>query len=452
MQKKLIIFLKNTLDKSYFDSLFARKLEVAALLLTSILVSTCIVFYAFYFSEAEALLRYIFKINPLWIFIIAPLALTLAWLIASILAPGSGGSGIPQILASIDDGAINGQLRNSKLLSVRVALFKMIGSIFAVFGGGAIGREGPSLHVASSLYYSLYRFYGKHFPAGNPTHWVIAGSASGLAAAFNTPLGGIMYAIEEMGHLHFPKIKTQLLFSIFIAGIVSQSLVGPYLYVGSPTTADLNLYLLMVISLIALFNGYFAAFLAHCLYKTMKIRNALKSFKWQFSWVLIASLLIATIVYFDFDSMGSGKEYISKLLFEREHLNGFTPILRVLNNFISYSIGLSGGVFAPALAAGAGFGYFISDLFQSQFSDASLNLIILVGMISFLVGFTRSPLTSFVLVLEMTNKHINISALMWGAIVSFVAARLYHKQGFYELSMTTYKIDSPQNKSNSTQN
>lgn len=436
--KSLQEFLRKVLDRTYFDSLFTRRIEFIVLLVTAVIVSTLIVLYSQLFAKAEGLLRAILVLNPNLIFLLTPFMFLCAWVLVHYIEPGASGSGIPQIMAVLEEGKTKDLVFRERLLGFRIAFVKVFSSCLAIIGGGVIGREGPSLHIAASLYYGCYKIYQKYVGVGNPNYWIIAGSASGLAAAFNTPLGGIMYAIEEVGQLHFSKLKTQLLFSIFVAGLISQAIVGPYLYVGNPVTSPLNLHLLAIISFVAFFNGYFAALVSDLLYRLMQKRNSIKSFKGNLKWILFVSLVVSLIVFIDKDSIGSGKEYMAKLLFDRGDMHGFTPILRILNNFLTYSVGLSGGVFAPALAAGAGLGYFLSHLFEFELNSGGVNLIILAGMISFLIGFTRSPLTSFVLVLEMTDKYVSISALLWVAIISYTAARLFRREGFYDLSAKRY--------------
>lgn len=104
--------------------------------------------------------------------------------------------------------------------------------------------------------------------------------------------------------------------------------------------------------------------------------------------------------------------------------------MRIFGPILSFNTGAAGGVFAPALGAGASVGSFLSGLFDM--SGANANILILAGMVGFLTGVTRTPFTSAILVLEMTDRHSVIFHLMIAALVSNIAALLIDKHSFYE--------------------
>jgi H+/Cl- antiporter ClcA len=101
---------------------------------------------------------------------------------------------------------------------------------------------------------------------------------------------------------------------------------------------------------------------------------------------------------------------------------------RILGNIFTYCAGVIGGIFAPSLASGAALG----QLLATTFGFESVKLMILVGMVAFLTGVTRTPFTSFVLVLEMSNSHDVILYLMLSSLVANVTARIINSTGFYE--------------------
>ena len=129
--------------------------------------------------------------------------------------------------------------------------------------------------------------------------------------------------------------------------------------------------------------------------------------------------------------LGSGKELITHVLFtDHKYVEWYTPFLRVIGPILSFSSGAAGGIFAPALSAGASLGSFIAHLFE--FTGGNANLLILVGMVGFLTGVTRTPFTSAILVLEMTDRHNVIFQLMLAGMISNIVSLIIDKHSFYD--------------------
>jgi H+/Cl- antiporter ClcA len=105
-------------------------------------------------------------------------------------------------------------------------------------------------------------------------------------------------------------------------------------------------------------------------------------------------------------------------------------MMRMLGSIICFNTGAAGGVFAPALAAGASIGSYIAGI--SEMTGGNANILILSGMVGFLTGVTRTPFTSAILVLEMTDRHSVIFYLMLAGLISNIAALIVEKQSFYE--------------------
>lgn len=148
--------------------------------------------------------------------------------------------------------------------------------------------------------------------------------------------------------------------------------------------------------------------------------------------ILLSAFIIACFAYWvDAELLGSGKELMNRTLFTNEKRVGWhTVLLRIVGPILSFNVGGAGGVFAPALTAGASVGAFISEIFNIV--GANANILILSGMVGFLTGVTRTPFTSAILVLEMTDRHSVIFHLMLAAMIASVAAIIIDKHSFYE--------------------
>ncbi|MCP3711276.1 chloride channel protein, partial [Paraburkholderia sp. CNPSo 3274] len=144
--------------------------------------------------------------------------------------PGSEGSGIPQVIATLHDVRKFGP----RLLTLRILIGKIALSFLAILGGFTIGREGPTIHVGAALMYSLRRFYPARlrsmYGVGLEYKLALAGAAAGLSAAFNAPLAGVVFAIEELTRSFEARTSGVIITAIIFSGVVSLALQGNYVY------------------------------------------------------------------------------------------------------------------------------------------------------------------------------------------------------------------------------
>lgn len=384
--------------------------------------------YARTFKFLERQIMAINDLNPYYIFAVSPICLIAGWWVIRRFAPLAGGSGIPQIMAANEMDYRQNQAAVDGLLSLRVAAAKVVSSLLAIAGGAAIGREGPTLHISACIFHFFGRHVRRLHPSADSHTWIIAGSAAGLASAFNTPLGGIVYAIEEMGSLHFSKVKTSVFTSVIIAGLVSQWLLGPYLYLGYPALTSISAKFLPYALLTGILSGALGAAFGRGLTKAIGWKNKIKGLRGHLTLALGCGLLLGGLVWLSRFAAGSGSEIMNLLLFREQKADSALVVYRFLATGISYMSGAAGGIFSPSLATGASFG----SLLDQVLSTGHPHLMVLLGMIGFLTGVTRTPFTSFILVLEMTDRHSAIFPMMICALVANGAALLVAKHGFYE--------------------
>lgn len=318
-----------------------------------------------------------------------------------------------------------------KLLSLRILLVKIVSSLFMVLGGGAIGREGPTIQIAGSVFRMINKITPSSWPKLSKQNFILTGAAAGLAAAFNTPLGGVVFAMEELARIHVRYFRTALFSAVIIAGMTAQAFLGPYLYLGYPDVRNLQFSVFLAVAVAAVASGLLGSATSRLILRIMKWKKTFSRAK-AILFVIVAGLVTALIAYFLNDAvLGSGKNLMNTTLFtDDKHVSWHTMLLRMVGPVICFNTGAAGGVFAPALAAGASIGAFISGLFH--FVGSNANILILSGMVGFLTGVTRTPFTSAILVLEMTDRHSVIFHLMLAALVSNVAALLVDKHSFYE--------------------
>jgi H+/Cl- antiporter ClcA len=387
--------------------------------------------YAWVFGEVSAFAVYLSRTYPGLLFLVSPLAFVFSWWLVVRFAPGAAGGGIPEVMAALE---VDPQ-RAAKWTSFRTALVKVASSLSAALGGASIGREGPTIQIAAGIFYSLGMPFKKIWPSISHHSLLVAGGSAGIAAAFNTPLGGIVFAVEELSQQHFNRFKTFLISAVIVSGLVAQWILGPYLYIGYPKLAA-NTFTALPWALVAgvvcgVAGGYFGKALVWI--QNRCSRMDLRRRFWVPVGVGFSTALIGW--YLGSEVLGSGADLVTRILFEDQQTVDFKVLLgRFFAPLLSTAAGGATGVFAPSLAAGAAIGAKLAEFTASPYP----NLLVLLGMAGFLSGVTRAPFTAFVLVLEMTDRHSAIFPLMMASLVASLAAKFVDSRSWYERRCEAY--------------
>jgi H+/Cl- antiporter ClcA len=301
-----------------------------------------------------------------------------------------------------------------------------------ILGGGIVGREGPTVQIAAGIFRKIDQLIPDSWPRVSKRNMIISGAAAGLAAAFNTPLGGIVFAVEELAKSHISQFKTAIFTCVIIAGITAQAILGPYLYLGYPNVTGAPGYLFIFVALVAAIAGILSSFTNVAILKILKWKRTFTKMSYHLLYAAAVALILACIAYFfNMGIIGSGKAEMSRVLFTADkHVAFAFPFLKIIGTIACFTSGGAGGIFAPALGIGATLGTTIAELFHFTSSDA--NILILSGMVAFLTGITRSPFTSAILVLEMTDSQSVIFHLMLAGIISSLVSLLVDKHSLYE--------------------
>jgi H+/Cl- antiporter ClcA len=432
----LLVFLRKKAGK-YFNKIRNEKfkeslLQALPFWAASIITGLIAVLYTRLFAFAEKGAQYFFQLSHWLLFIITPVCfLTAAWIVKR-FAPFARGSGIPQVTAAIELSTPKEIDKVSRLLSIPIIIVKMISSSILALGGGIIGREGPTIQIAGAVFRKVNEWLPAWWPKISKRNMIMTGAAAGLAAAFNTPLGGIVFAIEELTKTHISFYKTAIFSAVIIAGLTAEAFLGPYLYLGYPDVSHLSFFILFAAILVSIIAGLFAAIMCKLILKILRWKASLKSTWKVIFYIICCSMVVASMAFFIGETaINSGKELMTSLLFSsNKSVSWYIPLLRMLGSIVSFTSGAAGGVFAPALTSGATIGSLVSGWLS--LSATNTNLLILVGMVAFLTGVTRSPFTSAILVLEMTDGHNIIFHLMLAAMTANLVAHFIDKLSFYD--------------------
>jgi len=438
---KVRVKVKGAFDRISNEKVKHNLLQAIPFWVASLLTGLAAVLYTRLFALAEKGTSYIVHTHLWLLFIVTPLCFLTAWWIVRRWAPFAKGSGIPQVMAAIELANPKYNHKVNRLLSLRIMVVKIISSLIMALGGGVIGREGPTIQVAGSIFRKINEWLPDWWPRISKRNMIMTGAAAGLAAAFNTPLGGIVFAVEELTRTHISHFKTALFTAVIIAGLTAQALLGPYLYLGYPDISNLSGFIFLCVLLVAIPAGLAGSIMSKWILKIFRWKNSFRATRQHVIFIIGCALLIASLAFFiDERVLGSGKQLMTTALFSPDKYNPwYMPLLRLAGSVFSFTTGASGGVFAPALSTGASIGAALSGWLHLSATDT--NLLILSGMVAFLTGVTRTPFTSAILVLEMTDRHNVIFHLMLAGMAASLAAMLIDKHSFYDHLKYQYMHD-----------
>ncbi|WP_171034001.1 chloride channel protein [Lichenicoccus roseus] len=363
-----------------------------------------------------------------WIMLLlAPSGLALSIWLTRRYAPGARGSGIPQVIATLhmtEPGQID------DVLSWRNAVGKVGLTLLGLFCGASIGREGPTVQVGATLMHLLGRRLGVVDGAARRA-LILAGGAAGISAAFNTPLAGIVFAIEELSHSFQSRTSGTMLTAVILSGLTSLAILGNYTYFGHAGatlpvgTAWIAAPLCAVAGGIA--GGSFSALLVRMSGgipgRAGRLAAAHPVLFAASCGLLIAALGLASggLTY------GTGYAQARHIVDGDAHLPAGFFALKFAASLISYCSGIPGGIFAPSLAIGAGIGGWVAHLLP----HAAPGMVVLLGMAAYFSAVVQAPLTATVIVMEMTDNQQVTVALLATSFLAFGISRLICRRPLY---------------------
>ena len=339
--------------------------------------------------------------------------------------PTAQGSGIPQVIAARKLASMDSR---NRLVGIRVAVGKIVLTLLGLLVGASTGREGPTVQLGASVMFMIGRLTPRRLPG-----LILAGSAAGIAAAFNTPLAGLVFAIEEMSRSFEVRASGLIIGAVILAGLTAQALLGNYTYFGFSTASLPIGTAWMAVPLCGVLGGFSGALFSRILVvvpDAMPKRTALWIQSNPIAFAMICGLGVALFgLASDGAVYGTGYEHAKAVL----HHTGAVPLdyapLKLLATVLSSISGIPGGIFSPSLSVGAGIGSDIALLFH----HAAPGPIVLLGMVAYFTGVVRAPITGFVIVSEMSGDHGMLVPLMATALIADGCARFINREGVYHL-------------------
>ncbi len=335
-----------------------------------------------------------------------------------------GGSGIPQV-----KGIILGYFKDNWLGTL---IAKFLGGIISITAGLSLGREGPSIQIGSCVAEGV----GNKLASSRQEKKILmaSGASAGLAAAFNAPLAGTMFAMEEIFKYFSPVILLSTMVSAVIADYISKLVFGtnPVFVFDLKSSIDLNSYWLLI--LLGAVLGVCGAFYNMVL---LKIQKLYKSAKWldHKTRPLIPFLLSGILGILFPVVLGGGHKLMEEInLTSSISFLLAALLIKFLFSMICFGSGAPGGIFFPLLVMGAAVGGIIGNIAINYlgFNTALFNNFVILAMVGFFTSIVRAPITGVILLIEMTGSFTHLLPLTIVSILSYVVADLLKSTPIYE--------------------
>lgn len=380
--------------------------------------------FALFFAEmADAAGHAFGRFAQRWLW--APLAVTplgfvaIVWLTRR-FAPDAKGSGIPQVMAATSDPDAS----MTRLLSLRTTVAKLFLTVAALLVGGSVGREGPTVQIGASVMGYMHKLMRVPLRASV----FIAGGAAGVAAAFNTPLAGVAFAIEELAAAYEQRVTLLVMAAVLIAGMVSLGIAGDYVYFGVVTQKLAPTRAMLVAPLAGLLGGLAGALFARSMLAFGRVDHG--PLGWARNHPLatagLCGLVVALVGVASGLSWGTGYETARSIISGGTAPWWYGPA-KFLATLATALSGLPGGIFAPSLSTGAGLG----QLLRYVFPDDPGGAVALLGMTAYFTGVVRAPLTAVIIVSETTGSRAMLLPLLAAALVADFVARAVSPEKLY---------------------
>jgi len=342
------------------------------------------------------------------------------------------GHGVPEVMTALF--ARGGRIRT------RVALVKIVASAITIGSGGSAGREGPMIQIGSSIGSSVAQFL--RMPAERVRTLVACGAAGGVAATFNAPIAGAMFALEVLMGQVTGEFGLVVLASVS-ASVVSRAMLGNFPSFSIPPYDLISEKELVFYLALGVLSGLAGLAFVRALYAVEDVCARLRV-----SALLqpaIGGLLVGTIGLFLPQVFGTGLPVMEALLSLKIPFLLLVALIpaKIVATSATLGSGGSGGVFAPCLfiggMVGGAFGYIVHHLFPSF--TALYGAYALVGMSATFGAAAQAPLTSIIILFEMTNDYHIILPLMTATIVAVSVYRAFSVESIYTLKLRRRGID-----------
>ena len=401
-------------------------------LLVGVLSGLLVGFFRYSLGFVDQLRTYIFRnwleTGPAWYLAIwIALILVIAAILVALVKyePMSAGSGIPQVKGNI--------LGIYKTIWWRIIITKLAGGILGIGAGLSLGREGPSIQLGAMFAQGFSRFFGR--TRMEERYLITSGAGAGLASAFNAPLAGVIFTMEEL-HKNFSAVVLMpSLAAALMSAVVSHLIFGRNTIFAFPDLPRVPIDILPSLVVLGICLGVFGAFFNYCLANANKFYQV-PFFKSNFMRVSFPLLLAVVLGFYLPQVLGGGNDLVDSLVTNDFSLKVLFLFLvaKFIFTMLSYGANVPGGFFLPMLVLGAVAGNILADIFiQLGILAVSLRMhVIIFAMAGFFTASVRAPITGILLIMEMTGSFWHLVPLSIVALFAYITAELCHSQPIYD--------------------
>ncbi|SHH01121.1 H(+)/Cl(-) exchange transporter ClcA [Tepidibacter thalassicus] len=390
-----------------------------------------VVLYRFLLEKTEVLTSKIYVLQKqnnylilVWFIVLALLAYIVGIMIKR--EPMISGSGIPQV-----EGVL---LRRLNMNWFRVIVGKFVGGVLAIGAGLSLGREGPSVQIGAAIGQGFSRIF-KRIKI-EEKYLITSGASAGLAAAFNAPLAGVVFALEEVHKNFYPLVLLSAMSASLTADFVSKNFFGlkPVFNFKNLYILPLNQYIYLIV--LGIILGVLGAFFNKMLIKTQDFYISKKWLPIEFR-PMIPFLIAGVLGLFLPQVLGGGHDLISSLVEGKYTINMIFVILviKFVFTMLSYGSGAPGGIFLPLLVIGALTGNIYGSIIAKYFQIDShyISNFIILSMAGYFTAIVKAPITGSILITEMTGSFNHLLPLTIVSIISYVVTDILNFEPIYEV-------------------
>jgi CIC family chloride channel protein len=339
-------------------------------------------------------------------------------------APEASGSGIPLVEAALH--------RDRDLSWTRILWVKFTGGVLAIGGGLTLGREGPTVLMGAAL----GRAVGGPITASDERGRTLlaAGAGAGLAAAFNAPLAGTLFVLEEMKVLRTPRHALAALLACVTSDQVYRSILGRAPQLGTVVVERPGVAAFLPLLILGVGAGAIGAGFNRLLMIVLRFFDRLRSRGHAGAIALVVGAAIGAIGFFAPLLPGPGDGLIEEALRAPRDAAGAAEVFfsRFALTLVSYATGAAGGLFAPLLVLGAEAGVVAARMAEQFRFGAEIPVFAIVGMGALFAGSVRAPATGILLMIEMTGALPALVPLVYTAVAAELTARALGARPIYE--------------------
>lgn len=379
-----------------------------------------------FFSVSKSAHEHEFLLGFLMMAALMVIAASLSAHITGRYAPEASGSGIPHVKGYLIDMRV---IRWRSLIPV-----KFIGGLLTSLAGFSLGREGPTIQIGAAVGKMLADWF--KLPRRNQSHLVACGAGAGLAAAFNAPLAGFIFVIEELRRELSPLTYGTALIAAVVADVVTRVVIGTSPTFALPSFPAPPVAALPLVGLLGVIAGVLAVCFNKTLIRGLELTNKFSRVaRWKRAGMI--AILVALVGWFFPRAMGSGHDVVEELFTGSSFSLDLILALLIFKfglTIVCYCSRVPGGVFLPVLVQGALLGVLVLRLVSFGFptlleQQASLGVI---GMAAFLAAVVHAPLTAVILIVEMTANYDLLFSLLVACMIAYLVSETLGDKPLYD--------------------